>query len=52
MFGRKKKEIRYLELNAEELRLMRRAVIEFRNWCLEQGKPTEDLDDILIRYLS
>lgn len=52
MFGRKKKDLHYLRLNMDELRLLRLAMIRFRNRCLELGKPTEDIDEILIKILD
>ena len=47
MFKRKKDWL-YLELNAEEKRLLRRAMLDFRNKVLAQNGPTEDIDRIIL----
>lgn len=38
-----------MELTPREMRLLRHAMIEFRNIALERGLPTEDIDAILAR---
>ena len=47
MFNRKK-DWRYLELTVEERRLLRRAMLDFRNKVLAQNGPTEDIDRIIL----
>ena len=47
MFKRKKDWL-YLELNAEEKRLLRRAMLDFRNKVLAQNGPTEDIDRLIL----
>ena len=47
MFKRKKDWF-YLELNIEEKRLLRRAMLDFRNKVLAQNGPTEDIDRIIL----
>lgn len=33
-----------------ELRLLIRALVEWKNLLLAEDKPTEDIDELLIRY--
>jgi hypothetical protein len=40
---------RIVELNLEEVRLLRHALMQFRNKCLYLGKPTEDIEGLLIK---
>ncbi len=47
MFKRKKEWL-YLELNVEEKRLLRCAMLDFRNKVLAQNGPTEDIDRIIL----
>lgn len=49
MFFRKKAEKLVVELTSEEVRLLRYALIRFRNKCLQAGKPTEDIDGLLLK---
>ncbi len=49
MFFHKKSEKRIVELTSEEVRLLRYALIRFRNKCLQAGKPTEDIDELLLK---
>ena len=48
MFKRKKNWL-YLELSIEERRLLRRAMLDFRNKVLAQNGPTEDIDRIILK---
>ncbi len=50
MFGRRKRG-RGLELCADERRLLVMAMLAFRNKLLAGGKPTEDIDELLIRLM-
>lgn len=45
----KKTPKRIVELNPNEVKLLRFALMRFRNKCLNAGKPTEDIDDLIIR---
>ena len=45
----KKAEKRIVELTSEEVRLLRYALMRFRNKCLQAGKPTEDIDGLLLK---
>lgn len=47
MLFRKKPEKRVVELNIQEVRLLRTALLRFRNKCLSASKPTEDIDELL-----
>lgn len=48
-----KKGIRYvLELNPAEVRLMTTALMNFRNKCLRDGKPTEDINTLLLMFMK
>lgn len=51
MFGRKS-ENRILEFTSEELRFVRYAMLRFRNKLMAQGKPIEDVDELLIRLMK
>ncbi len=48
MLFRKKEEKRVVELNIHEVRLLRTALMHFRNKCLNAGKPTEDIEGRLL----
>ncbi len=52
MLFRKKKDKRVLRLTAEEARLLRTALLRFRNKCLQAGKPTEDIDGLLMMIMK
>jgi hypothetical protein len=45
----KKTPKRIVELNLEEVRLLRHVLMQFRNKCLYLGKPTEDIEGLLIK---
>ena len=51
MFGRCKRD-RVLELCANECRLLTMAMLSFRNKLLAGGKPTEDVNELLIRLMK
>ena len=51
MFGRKKRG-RILVLCADERRLLTAAMLSFRNKLLASGKPTEDVNELLIRLMK
>ena len=51
MFGRCKRD-RVLELCANERRLLTTAMLVFRNKLLSSGKPTEDVNELLIRLVK
>lgn len=49
----KKKGIRYVvELSPSEVRLMTTALMNFRNKCLGDGKPTEDINALLMMVMK
>ena len=51
MFGRMKRD-RVMELRADERRLRTAAMLAFRNKLLSSGKPTEDVNELLIRLMK
>ena len=51
MFGRSKRA-RVLVLCAGERRLLTSAMLAFRNKLLVGGKPTEDINELLIRLMK
>ena len=51
MFHRKA-EKRMVELSPNEARLMREALLAFRNKLLSAGKPTEDVNELIIKVLK
>ena len=48
---RRKAEKRMVELSPNEARLMREALLAFRNKLLSAGKPTEDVNELIIKVL-
>ena len=48
MFGRRKEIIRVV-LTANEMHILKRALVEWRNYLIERDYPTDDVDQILIR---
>lgn len=52
MFGRKKKNRVYVELNPAEVKIMVTALMNFRNKCMALGKPTEDINDLLLMVIK
>ena len=51
MFGRCKRDW-VLELCANERRLLTSVMLAFRNKLLAGGKPTEDVNELLIRLMK
>ena len=51
MFGRKNDK-RIVELNPKELRLAKYALLRFRNKLVAQGKPTEDINALLLKIMK
>ena len=51
MFHRKANK-RIVELSSEEVRLMREALLTFRNKLLSAGKPTEDVNELIIMAMK
>ena len=48
----KKSPKRIVELSPAEARLLRYALMQFRNKVLNAGKPTEDIDALLIKVIG
>lgn len=48
---RRKAETRMVELSPDEARLLRGALLAFRNKLLSAGKPTEDVNELIIKVL-
>lgn len=48
----KKRVRRVLELNYKEVQLARYALMHFRNKLLEEGKPTEDVAELLLKIMK
>ena len=49
---RRKAEKRMVGLSPEEVRLMREALLAFRNKLLSAGKPTEDVNELIIKVMK
>ena len=49
---RRKAEKRIVELRSEQLRLAKYALLEFRNKLIAQGKPTEDVNELLLKIMK
>ena len=43
---------RIVELNPEELRLAKYALLGFRNKLVVQGKPAEDVNELLLKIMK
>ena len=48
---RKKKDVRVLELSPAEKGLLIHAMLHFRNKLLATGRPTEDVNKILLKII-
>ena len=48
---RRKAEKRMVELSPNEVRLMRETLFAFRNKLLSAGKPTEDVNELIIKVI-
>lgn len=49
---RRKAETRMVELSPDEARLMREALFAFRNKLLSARKPTEDVNELIIKVMK
>ena len=49
---RRKAEKRIVELTPDEARLMREALLAFCNKLLSAGKPTEDVNELIIKVMK
>lgn len=49
---RRKAEKRIVELSLDEARLLREALLAFRNKLLSAGKPTEDVNELIIKVMK
>lgn len=49
---RRKKDKRIVELNPEAFRLAKHALLEFRNKLIAEGKPTEDVNELLLKIMK
>ena len=51
MLGKRKNQIR-LELTADEMRILRKIMLYFRNKVVAEGGPSEDIDAVLEKLWS
>ena len=49
---RHRAEKRIVELSPEQVRLAKYALLGFRNKLLAQGKPTEDMNELLLKIMK
>ena len=49
---RREAEKRMVELSPNEVRLMREAILALRNKLLSAGKPTEDVNELIIKVMG
>ena len=49
---RRKAEKRIVELSPDEARLLWEALLAFRNKLLYAGKPTEDVNELIIKVMK
>lgn len=47
-----RKNVRYVTMNTEEARLAKYALLWFRNRLIAEGKPTEDINELLIKLMK
>ena len=47
-----KKEQKVVALSPREVRLMRMALLNFRNKAVKAGKPTEDINELILRIMK
>lgn len=47
-----KPEKRIVELTHDEVRLMQEALLAFRNKLISVGKPTEDVNELIIKVMK
>jgi hypothetical protein len=52
MFGKKKYDKVYVELNPTEVKIFVASLMNFRNKCLALGKPIEDINDLLLMVIK
>ena len=48
----KKSQKHVIELSLTESRLLRYALMQFRNKVLNAGKPTEDIDELILKVIG
>ena len=48
----RKAEKRIVELSPDEARPLREALLAFRNKLLSAGKPTEDVNELIIKVMK
>ena len=51
MFWKKEKKV-VVVLRPSEARLMRTALLNFRNKVVKAGKPTEDINELILRIMK
>jgi len=49
MFGRNKDKV-VVRLTGFEIRVIVKAMVELRNWLIQNDKPTEDVDEVLLKF--
>lgn len=47
-----KADNRILELSSDEICLLRTALFSFRNKVIDEGKPAEDINELLIKIMK
>ena len=48
----RKRGLRYIEVSAKELRLIRESLISWRNTLLRQGRATDPIDEMLLKLTA
>ena len=51
LFWKKEKKVA-VALSSREVRLMRAALLNFRNKAVKAGKPTEDINELILRIMK
>ena len=51
MLWKKEKKV-VVALSPSEVRLMRTALLNFRNKAVKAGKPTEDINELILRIMK
>lgn len=48
----RKRDKKVVTLNAKELRLLKTAMLHFRNKVISEGKPADDINELLLTILG
>lgn len=52
LFWKKEQKVVVVALSPREVRLMRAALLNFRNKVVKAGKPAEDINELILRIMK